>query len=65
MVNEHLSELAAVAVAPGVVRHEALDSDDAVGGEVLERADEERGASVSAFVVEDLAVREPAVVVND
>lgn len=63
--SEELAESGAVAVAPGVVGDESFDAGDAVGGEELESAFDETGAGVGAFVGEDLAVGEAAVVVDD
>ena len=54
-----------VAVAPRVVGHQAFDPSDAVGSEVVGGSREEGAAGVGAFVIEDLAVREAAVVIDD
>ena len=53
------------AVGPGVVGEQSFDADDAVPGEVADRALEERGAGRSLLVGEDLGVRQPGVVVDD
>lgn len=54
-----------VAVRPGVVRQELLDAGDAMGGEVPDRALEERRARRPLLVVEDLAVRQSGMIVDE
>jgi hypothetical protein len=52
-------------VGPGVVGDEPLDAGDAVGGEVGDRAFQERRAGGSLLVGQDLLVREPGVIVDE
>ena len=52
-------------VAQGVVGHHPFDAGDAVGGEVVDGAGEERGAGRALLVGEDLGVGEPGVVIDD
>ena len=54
----------AVAVAPGVVGHHSFDAVDAMGGEVVDGAGEERGTRGGLLVAADLGVREAAVVID-
>ncbi len=64
-VGDDSGEGFAVAVAPGVVGHDPFDVVDAVGGEVVDGAGEERGAGVGLLVVVDLGVGEAAVVIDE
>ena len=63
--DDQLGERSAVAVVPCVVGHHSLDANDAQAGEVVDGTSEESSSGVGAFVVEDLRVGDPTVIVDE